>query len=392
MTKALFPGPTLLWSDDRCELEGRFYARVPLLLDAQGNVVDAPSDWLRSQVVSGRTRQSSVAQYAYSLRSFWGYLHSCDIAWTDVDDSVLRTWRNRMCADDDACRKVGLEKRSINHKLYVVLHFYIWAQDNNYISDVVGPNATGGRRHPISLEQVTKRGRVVFKSTVLFRITRKPRNPIPNRDETKRLFGELAKSKSRFVAERNCLLANWALGAGLRRGELLSLRAELLPSITSAYEERECSVTVVGKGGHARTIPVESSLVVDTWDYFNGERQEIIKRCSLRKDDGYLFISKATGGRLSEQYVSRIISRAFSFTNRKLSLQRLRARYTSLVVRTLREEEQARVGIAGLREETILFRAAELLGHKDLNSLAFYLNMDLDAEWRLVVPADTPTR
>lgn len=386
MNEILFHEPTLLWSDASCALETLKYGRVPLLVDVYGNLVESASDWLRTLTIGGKTLQSSVEQYAYSLKSYWGFLHSNRIDWRNIDDGRLRIWRNQM---RNSTQKRGHqpEKKSINSKLEVVLSFYRWAQENFYIRGVIGVTQYGAPPFPLSLHEVHKRNRTTFHSGVLYRITRRPRCPIPSNEETNTLFEKLAQAHHPETGERNCLLINWVLASGLRRFELISLRLVQLPSRMKAIADQEagvpCYLRIIGKGGHIRDAPVTPEVVMQTWDYIEGTRTKILRRCCLRQDHQYVFIGRNSGQPLNLQYVSRVVSRAFSFASRKLTLHRMRARFTSLYVKCEREAEVRRVGLAGLREETILFKAAEILGHKDINSIRYYLNLDLDEEWRV---------
>jgi site-specific recombinase XerD len=136
---------------------------------------------------------------------------------------------------------------------------------------------------------------------------------------------------------------------------------------------------VTGKGGHKRNVPVLPELLLKTRDFIDEERRDLLSDSKPFKDCGLVFISQKTGGALSKEYVSRFFSAALNHGGkRKYWLHRLRARFASKLIQTLIMDSVVRSGLASLREETILFKAAEILGHKDLKSLRFYLNLSLD--------------
>jgi hypothetical protein len=63
--------PNLLSADDRCVIDGQRLIGLPLLVDSHNQPVLVASNWLRDLAVSGKVAQSSLEQYAKTLRNFW---------------------------------------------------------------------------------------------------------------------------------------------------------------------------------------------------------------------------------------------------------------------------------------------------------------------------------
>jgi site-specific recombinase XerD len=371
----IFDAPLLLWSDSKCVLDDRTYDRVPVLVDPCGQIIESATDWLLHLTVSGRTGKLTVQQYAHELKQFWGYLSRKKCVWTMVNDRLLRIWRNELGVSI-------ISARTINARLDVVVRFYLWAQEQGLIQDIIGATLERGKPFPIRL--IRNRGSFRLSSSVRVKVTRKPRRPIPTTHEVERLYENLSRRSNHALAVRDCLISDWALQAGLRRFELISLLVTSIPSISECLdlcqEERLHYLKVVGKGGHQREVPILPELLRRTREYIDGERHDIFRSSLALIDLGALFISQKTGIKLSLEYVSRVFTAAFGNKGeRKLNLHRLRARFTSKLFQALLRDEIARTGLASLRKETVLFKGAEILGHNDLKSLHYYLNIELDA-------------
>lgn len=370
----LFDSPLLLWSDDECTLDGATYRRVPMLVDRFAVVIGPATDWLISQTTSGKLTQSTVERYAHALRSYWEFLDRRGFKWEKASSKTLRVWRNE---------RVELDKPdSINLRGDVVKWFYVWAQEHGYVRRIVGVTQPGKPPFPIRLiERKGKRGGTSLDVRV--KSSRKPRRPIPNFEEVDGLYIRLSARKHEEVAVRDCLIADWAVQTGLRREELLSLKT---PSIPATFRMKKLQrsdrlyyLEVTGKGGGTRSVPVLPELLLKTRHYIDDDRKTLrSKGKSMGRDDA-IFLSYKTGRRLSLTVVSRLFTQAFGRdTKRKLTLHRLRGRFTSKLMQALLRDEIHNHGLASLREETILWRVAEILGHGDLTSLKYYLNLALD--------------
>jgi site-specific recombinase XerD len=376
-------GPRVEYTDESCVLDGMTYPKIPMLVDAWSDIIVPPTDWLRNLTV-GKTAPTTVDQYAHALNSFWKYIATvakCD--WGNVSDTQLRTWRNRLL--QGTLGKRVIMKGSINAKLEVVLQFYRWAQEHRYVEGIIGLTSPGQQPLPIRLVARTYRGAARITSDLLYRLPRRPRRPIPTKVEIDKLYEVLSGPGPESV--RDCLIVTWASGSGMRRIEILNLKVQNLPSPERCFELLEEDklywLTIIGKGQKERQVPVAPEVLIETHDFIGGIRQDTLKKRVVGSPEDAIFLSSTTGKRLNLQYISRVISSAFKmFTdkNRRLTLHRLRGRFTSLLVQQLMEEEECEPGLEGMRDQLVMEKACYILGLNDVKTIRHYLNLHLDRE------------
>ena len=379
----IFDEPELTWSDP-CVMDGRTYERLPTLRDRKGRVVEAPTEWLLHLTVNG-TLPRTVAKYAYVLRRFWSFLGKD--SWTDVRDDLMRRWRNHVAMGKVSAKRVNL-------CIDVVVAFYRWAQEMTLVSRVVGVTPPGGQPYPIRLVQGGgKRRRLVSEVREPGGVRR--RQEVPDVDDMDRLYQRLS-GPNEALSERNCGIADMAVKCGLRREEILAVTVDDVPSratlqrLESKGKAHRLSVT--GKGEKTRVVPVLPEVMGKLRDHIEGHRKDLLGPTT--RIEKSLFLSRRTGRRVNAEWISKLFSRAFGSTNaRKLGLHRLRARFASLVVLTLARREMNTRGLNGMREDIILHAAAEVLGHDDIKTLRYYVDLAVktlraQADGR-TIPADT---
>lgn len=379
----IFDEPILTWSDP-CVLDGRSYERLPMLRDPKGRVVEAPTEWLLHLTVTG-SRPRTVAKYAYILRRYWSFLGKNN--WADVRHDLIRRWRNHV-----ANGKVSAKR--VNNCIDVVVAFYQWAQEMTLVSRVVGTTPPDGQPYPIRLVQCGGRRRRLVSEV------REPsgggrRQEVPDVDDMDRLYQRLS-GPNEALSERNCGVADMAVKCGLRRDEILAMTVNDVPSRARLQKLESTGkahrLTVTGKGGKTRVVPVLPEVMSKLRDHINGHRKDLLGPTT--RIETSLFLSSRTGRRVNAEWVSKLFSRAFGSTSaRKLGLHRLRARFASLVVLTLARREMETRGLNGMRENIILEAAAEVLGHIDVKTLRYYVDLAVktlraQADGRSV-PADT---
>lgn len=370
----------LIYSDKSCMLDSALYPDVPVLFDTNCEVVNSATDWFR-HLRTSNSSANTVKQYAFTILSFWKFLASlrgeARVHWTEVQDSTLKLWRNR-----SAQIKGGRERRTINKKLSVVLQFYVWAQQNGYVSGIIGELSMTETPPMIVISfRHSERGPSI-SSDLLQRDKGSELQPVPTSQEMDDAFANLANRKDPGIAERDVLILRWGSGAGLRRAEILSLTTDQLPSIGRILElERlglPCNITITGKGDKKRTIPVEPELIVNTIDYIETWRREVEKKYALPIATRNIFISHTSSKALNLSYVSQILSASFADSERRITGHRGRARFaTKLLAKYLDDEIELKGSLNLVSVELILFRVAEILGHSDINSLRYYLDQEL---------------
>lgn len=404
--KRIFQGPKVLTTDSSFAIARIAYVNTPILVDAYGDLIEAPSKWfiyLRTM----HTARGSVLQYASALCSFWRHLQQvARTSWDKVDDSLLQAWRNRMLSG------VGLEqlqkrKRTINKKLYVVLEFYLWCQEQGYVEDIIGLTPPGHSPYPIRLVKTSFRNQDRVTSPLIFKTRKPPLLPIPTSEEIDQLYIHL--SGPHPVHQRNVLLAKWALDTGMRESEILDRRVTELPNLAQCQALKDSNrmywMPIIGKGDAPRSVPVTADVLLDTHAFVTSvesatsPRELMLRRRKKASREDRIFLSGTSGEPLNRQSVSHIFSFAFQLvTGRKdrrgLHFHRLRGRFASKLVQELAFQtiEDSRSIHDPDEQRLVLERAADILGHQDTKSLRYYLNTFIDRDELAVASAAAKSR
>lgn len=273
------------------------------------------------------------------------------------------------------------EIATANGHLSVVINFYLWAQEHSLVSNLIG--RTQPDRSPYPIRLIAKGRRQRLTSPLLLRETRKALAPFPTEAEVDAMYERLSRGASRAEAIRNCLMADWIISTGMRRAEVLSLNIDQIPSLLDCYKYEESDqlyrLKIVGKGNVQRVVSITADLLVKTRLFINQTRSEIFPRRVINhRDRKAIFISSRNGDVLSETSVSRLFSLAMKTEGKKLTMHRLRARFASKLVQSFLFAELQNSAIYEVIVSTALHKAAEVLGHKSIDTLYPYLYLALD--------------
>jgi integrase/recombinase XerD len=379
---------TLVHTNAICEIAGVLRPGIPLLVRRDGaGVIEAASDWLRFLATHRSHAETSLQTYAEVLRLFWNHLDEAGRAWDEIDDSFLIAWRDTQMVG-------GVDRKTINYRITMLYRFYLWAQDDGAVRNLIGAPEWGDeglkRVYPVSvtIERATGsdgQSRVRYGSNVLLKNVSKRSGRMthtPTEDEMYRVHLELARG-GEVVAQRNTLMASWAEEAGLRRKEIAALLVEQIPD----HEQIEAMLAepglhilelVVTKGGKPRKVPVTPDLLRRTRDFIEYERQALIdevrKRAPRYRPPRTIFLSTRTGKAMSERAVTNLFTEAFRAAGVPAWQHRIRAKFLSFITQRYFEVEYDRHGNEFSRE-TILLRVAEIAGHADPETLRPYLDL-----------------
>ena len=393
MISAVFDRGTLLSSGVVCEVQQKKYQDIPTLVWSDGIDEDA-SDWFRDLIVSVGVRQSTAYEYAKTLRPFLRFCRQVKTDWTAVDDSFLVRWRSDLVDH----QKVSVPR--INSALKVIFSFYVWAERTGRIRYRVGiyelndlPQELRNIAFPISAKRTQSRsshGRVYQDWTTPLTLSDphggKRSRHTPGETEIRNVH-EAALSLRQGV--RDTLILSWAEETGARRVEILRVLKPQIPSLAQLSKlieaDEPCVLLVERKGGAKSRIVAPCDLIVRTIDYIDMERREVVERCK-HSIIGYVeptevFLSSRTGQVLHPDSVTSIGGRAFRRAGvKRANIHRLRARFAVRLVDTLVEAllEDKSIGPESVWVETILTRAAEMMGHASPQSLRPYLNYVLN--------------
>jgi integrase len=356
-------------------LDERNYFKVPLLRDPMGRVIDAPTSWFLHLADSG-SKPLTLEKYAGAIRIFWEFL---DVRpWNEADSALIREWRDDM----EANKSSG---RHINQYIDILVAFLVWAQETGRASRLVGATPPGGQPFPVRLVQSKGRNKRLVCDVRASHARRPPRLPVPDIDEVDVLYQRLT-GPNEAVSERNCRMADLAVEAGLRREELLTLSLDQVP-LKSAIMKHEAQgkvfrIKVIGKASKERVVPILPALMLRLRNHVDYHRKTLLGETT--RIETAVFLSAKTGKRLTGSWVSKVFTQGFGSTkSQRLTLNRLRARFASLVVLSLARAEAKTRGAKAIREDFVLRSAAEVLGHADTETLRHYVDFSiriLDAE------------
>lgn len=405
--RRLYSGPKLLTTDSSFVVSGATYQDTPILVDAYGDIIEAPSKWL-IYLRTMHTARGSVLQYGNALCSFWRYLQQVARKhWSQVDDTLLQCWRNWMLASVSR-EHMHKRKRTINNKLCVVLNYYQWCQEHGYVKDVIGVTPAGEAPYPIRLVGIDNKSRQRVHSPLLYKERRSPRLPVPTSDEVDLLYIHLSGPNP--ADERNVLLARWALDSGMRESEILDRTVSELPTLAQCQALKEADrmywMPIVGKGESRRLVPVTADVLLETHAFVTTvevtapcPRDLMLKQREKKSKLDKIFLSATRGEPLRRESVSHIFSQAFLLVTgrpdrRSLHFHRLRARFASKLVQELATQniEEERSIHDSDEQKLILERAADILGHQDLESLRYYLNTFIDRDDAALAAAASKSR
>ncbi|PRY04695.1 tyrosine-type recombinase/integrase [Paraburkholderia sp. BL25I1N1] len=380
------------FSSDQCILNGATYQRVPVVLARNHRPVHSINTHLRYRIRSRNSLPSTAIAKGYILTNFCSFLESDELVIAakekrravrdlpyllhSIDDAVLERWRNR---DELA----GLHPRVINSKISTVLQFLWWARKIDDMPHRIGEEPGS----PVLVWREKRQYKTVLCSELLFkggRLFRKPKG-VPNAHEMDNAYVRASDTRE-DLAIRDNLIIRTAEECGLRCAEILGLRAEQVPSLdeieSAEQNETQLCISVMGKGQKERDTPFPTGLLREILAYVNITRASVMASPRCTAAHTRIFVSHKNGTPLNEQYISRRLSDCFrdAAAERRLSLQRVRARFANETIRTLVDEEIARSGsIKDIREENILNITAELMGQSNKRSLRDYLETELKA-------------
>lgn len=382
----------------RCKLKGHSWPNIPTLVWPNGIDEDA-SDWFRTLVVDYGVASSTAKEYAKTLRPFLRFCRQRRRSWQSVDDSFLIVWREHMR------QGLNISNSRVNASLKTIFAFYRWAEENKRIRFQVGIYTQADLHQsienitfPISAKQSFSKGRHgrVFGSWTTPLTLSNPRQGVRNRHTPSE--SEIRKIHATAIEKehgvRDTLMFSWAEETGLRRAEFMRLCKSHMPTgdqLANLIEQDEpWFISVKRKGGQSVPVNALPELIIQTLDYISIERQSIVDQC-LKADPSYrepdeIFLSGTTGKSLHLDSVTSIGLRNFRKAGvERSSIHRLRARFAIRTMETLVDAifDGETVVPASSWVETILERAAQMMGHTSSQSLRPYLTYVLNRRIRI---------
>lgn len=378
-------------SDDSCIIKGRVYASLPTIVGEQGIEVEW-SDWLRSLVLKGQAGETAF-EYAKHAKQFLEYCNRRKVDWRDVSDAMLLDWSN-----DRASRGASEDRVAICQS--TVFRFLVWAERQGIFRYRVQiydreelPAEMGNYKFPVGTDVSVKQRNYGNYRRYTWTYQRPlhrgsfGRRHTPTEDEVRAIHEAAFISP---LGERDTLIYSWAEFAGVRVGEAMRVCCSQMPS---GFEldrlidtGTDITIKLLGKGNRKRNVLVPRGLVLMTVSYIEGARRDVIARFKAKSpsyvEPDELFLSATSGRPLTPNSVSHRAQRAFRAAGVKnASIHRLRARFAVEAIEAhldAIQDADTRLGSEATASSTILFKVADLMGHRHLESLRPYLNYALD--------------
>lgn len=370
--------PFILFTDDQCIIGGTTYSGLPMLVNYNHDVLEAPSDWLRYLRVMKGEAEGSVRQFAYHLKCWWKYLNTLGIAWDMPDDFVMMNWREKIIRD-------GCNDLTANAYISTVFRFYLWTERSGRTHGLIGePDFKHNTLPPLSVdEKFGPKGTKIYSSPFLKKTSAQPILPTPTNDEITKVHEALAEmyGDNDGLLIRDTIILSWMEQTGMRRAEIRNLTVRQVPGWDEIYtlqttgDKKE--ITVVGKGNKRRSIWAGADLLIQTREYIEEERMNVVNRCHARLGTIYkkpkeIFLSSKTGLPLNPDSISQIFAQAFRKAGVNGSGHRVRARFlTNLAGNTFECELEKQGSVPDLT--SILLPVAQIAGHNSVESLKPYL-------------------
>lgn len=382
----------IVTSDQICMVKGRGREGIPTLIWPDG-IDEVASDWFRYLIVVTDLAASTVHEYANLLRPFLRFCRREERDWRTVDDDFLIRWRDRLIVERVSTSRV-------NDSIQRVFTFYCWAEREGILRHHVGiypDHELGpewiGRKFPLTAVRISSkygygRSYLSWRSTIKARRGEQssPMRGTPTEQQIQKLHGVVM---GRGQAERNSLILSWAERTGARRAEILQVRVSQLPSLEVLAEligrDEQWTIEVKRKGGRTKRMYVPHRLIRMSHEYVIYERSEVVSRCRREikgyREPDHLFLSSKTGKVMHPDSVSAMGRKVFRKAGiEDANIHRLRARFAVRTIETLVDAlfENKTIGAESNWSETILIKAAEMMGHAHPSSLKPYLNYVLN--------------
>lgn len=289
---------------DGLVLAGKSYKKFPLILS-------------NTHVVNRLTLKYFLSQrILWSKGTFQTYIkHICDfISQLEVEneagtfDHIDDYWLEAYA--EEILRRNENSENYVAQLLSSVIRFLVWCEEHNYCKNLIGLTP----EFRIRVIQ-TNNG---FTSNLIKYYQKRESAPkiAPRHAWIDAVKGE-QHFKSKELETRFSLMVDWGKLSGLRAHEICALSINQLPSretIEKNLIDKQLSYIELTetKGMKKAKIPVCGILLINTWNYIQSERHQVIKRISNVKRlhrEAYIpphqiFISYTTGNALHPRTLS----------------------------------------------------------------------------------------
>lgn len=348
------------------QLDKESYDDVPILIDSEFRPVDSVNAWLSYLLCNSKRSIETVQNYGYCISGFWKFLGSAnssigEVGWKNITNKEMRLFRATLVR-----RKISTG--TTNYNLRVVLGFYRWCV----------------RRHLVMLEIIEPEDKRLYSdgaldpSEILLPDEHNPRLPTPSYADIQAVLITIAAQSRPDLVERDQLILRCAAEFGLRNSEIRFLKYELIPTRLELGKLTDklmgARITISGKGNKTRIVEPPTSLLNDIHNFIDNATDG--RRGEWRDAGAFVFFGSDFKP-LSRKWVGDMISSMFKIAGVEGHLHRGRAHYLQMWVDQKIAELEALGKLDDFNVSTILWLLADLAGHADLETLRYYINMNV---------------
>jgi len=318
--------------------------------------------------IPGRSHaMETLRTYSEHLHDWFDSLEQSELDWRFADEGTIAAYRNRMLATPSPHTGRPYARSTVNDRVRTICRFYSWAHRRGLIEDLpfdyieVSLRST---RQQGMLAHLDHRPQAVMAN--ILTVAEAERLPRPLRvDQLQSLFRHLASPYD--------LIAEWALGTGMRRKELCGLQLDQVPAVAHLDIDQHPLVGVplsVTKGDRPRTVYPPLRLIDRTHWYVGEQRAALVKRWR-RTYPGYrapstLFLN-SNGDPVSRARFSAAFGAAFQAAGLTGSGHWLRHTFAMSMLVRLQKQAATTPDLNPLKIVQVL------LGHASIQTTAIYL-------------------
>lgn len=400
----------LEYTDERFVHHKQARANLPQIVDSHHQFVEPFCEYLRHSFLREGLLASSVSTIAERL------LHLCNFIESRIaEDAKLpeerRLFREAKSVNEalphfcDAQLEAWLAAQELKgnkpgtrrDRCDAVFNCFCWLEVKGVVTHCVRiPGLTDDEKFtprlsckPARTQPDKPRARFGFVSALRPKVPPREQLPIPGDDDVEKLLAHTQRLHGPQVAARNTLLIRWQRLGGLRRMEWVGLKVKNIPHPGDIYELMLKGLTEavdldVTKGGGEQSVDALADLLLETREYIDGPRADIVQRFKRRYGKSYkepreVFLSNKTGKALEKRSVSNLLRVIFDTAGVDGHGHRLRASFLTSVVNSETEAEEIAVVQSGGLKHAINFhnvelRAAEKARSGSAAAIAPYIN------------------
>ncbi len=348
-----------------------------LVLDNDHQIFWPATEYLRYIGERG-VDQKSIYNNATRLCKFltWAYRNS--IAFDEVTDQALVSYKDYL-GDSEAT--------TLNAYFRTIIQFFAVCQELGFVTKHIGQSSfEDPERYKIHITYNNKKQAAYNTVTWIYAPKVQSNAPsVPTTAEINLLIDTIINTDSGHemsleMRQRDFLMVCWMRDAFLREAEVVGLTTANIPSRSMLLEDCDdgdlaasrtpITITHGTKYDKKRTVHVPTALVLDTLDFIDNDRVEIVEHAGNRTSSA-LFPSIDDGDHLTPNYIWHLLKDYCERSNIHINPHKLR-KYgiTKLIYLRIIAAEDENGGAHS--KESVIFEVSQMAGHSNTKTTEKY--------------------